>query len=343
MSSSFVQGTTLNATFYAEIVAPLVRPWPHAAALLGWGSDVLGYDTPRSTDHGWGPRLQVFVTGEHVRPASAAVDAGLPETFHGLPVRYGWDEHAERHHVEVTTTARWLRDQLGVDPRGRMSTTDWLVTPQQSLLGVVRGAVYADPDGELQDIRRLLAWYPDQVWQWLLASGWQRLAQEESFVGRTAEVGDELGSRLLAGRLARDVMRQVFLLRRTYAPYAKWFGTAFRALDGAGPFLDPLERAVAATDHPAREAALVEAYERLAQMHNEVLPSHHVEPTGRTFHTRPYRVLDASRFAAACLAGLQEPWLRDQPLTGSVDQFADSTDIVSAPATARRLGGLYNL
>jgi len=59
----FVSGQELSRRFYREVVEPLVRPWPHAAALLGWGSDVLGYDTERSVDHGWGPRLTEYRRG----------------------------------------------------------------------------------------------------------------------------------------------------------------------------------------------------------------------------------------------------------------------------------------
>ena len=39
----------------------LRRPPPHAAALVGDGSDVLGRDTPMSTDHGWGPAVTLFL------------------------------------------------------------------------------------------------------------------------------------------------------------------------------------------------------------------------------------------------------------------------------------------
>ena len=57
----FTPGLELSGSFYREVVRPLVAGREHAAALLGWGSDVLGFDTARSTDHGWGPRLLIFV------------------------------------------------------------------------------------------------------------------------------------------------------------------------------------------------------------------------------------------------------------------------------------------
>jgi hypothetical protein len=50
--SLFLPGTQLSGEFYAEVVHPVLDGSPHGAALLGWGSDVLGYDTERSTDHG---------------------------------------------------------------------------------------------------------------------------------------------------------------------------------------------------------------------------------------------------------------------------------------------------
>lgn len=54
---AFIPAAELSGAFYAETVRPLLGACPHGAALLGWGSDVPGYDTERSTDHGWGPRL----------------------------------------------------------------------------------------------------------------------------------------------------------------------------------------------------------------------------------------------------------------------------------------------
>ena len=146
---SFVPGIELNRDFYAEVVGPLLAPFRHSAALIGWGSQVLGYDTERSTDHGWGPRVTVFTAASDVEAAQAAIDAGLPATFCDWPVVFGWDEVKPTHHVVVTTIASWFRGHVGFDPRQPISTSDWLVTPQQLLLETIGGAVYHDGLGEL--------------------------------------------------------------------------------------------------------------------------------------------------------------------------------------------------
>ena len=115
----FVPGRELSRAFYAEVVGPLVGDVEHSAALLGWGSDVLGFDTARSTDHGWGPRMRVFVDPADVPRVRAAVDAGLPDEFRGWPTRYGWDDVPVSSHVNVRPLGEWLERQLGYDARRR--------------------------------------------------------------------------------------------------------------------------------------------------------------------------------------------------------------------------------
>ena len=342
MTPEFVPNLELNARFYDEIVGPLVREWPHSAGRLGWGSEVLGFDTPRSTDHGWGPRLVVFVDADDLDAARRAVNDGLPETFEGWPVRYGWDLSPVAHHVEVTTLARWLVDTIGCDATTEMSCVDWLLAPQQRLLGVVRGAVYHDETGTLTRTRERLRWYPDELARWILACQWRRIAQEEAFVGRTAEVGDEIGSRLVAARLVRELMRLHFVLAREYWPYSKWFGSAYRTLPGATRLLPHLEAAIAATSFEAREPPLVSAYEMLATMHNESGLTGVVDPTVRNFYERPFRVIDAGRFVEACRATLTDSTLRSLPLVGSIDQFVDSTDVLSYADVAQHLRAVYD-
>lgn len=154
----FISARELNAAFHAGVIRPVLSSTPYAAGLLGWGSDVLGYDTARSTDHGWGLRLSIFVDADQVERIAATVEQNLPDTFDGHPVRFGWDAIKPDHHISVSTLGAWLTGQLAVDAEAGMTTRDWLLTPQQQLLGVVAGQVYAD-DGRLKPVREALSWY----------------------------------------------------------------------------------------------------------------------------------------------------------------------------------------
>lgn len=341
----FVPGIELAQALYDEVVGPALGsalgPTPHAAALVGTGSDVLGFDTARSTDHGWGPRMHVFVGEDDVGDVRSRVDVALPPSFRGWPTRYGWDAVPVQSHVVVRTLAGWLIAHLGFDPRDGVTTLDWLATPQQLLLETVGGRVFHDDLGELTAVRDALAWYPADVWQWMLACQWCRLGQEEPFVGRTAEVDDELGSRVLAARLVRDLMRLCLLIDRRYAPYSKWLGSAFSRLDVAAELGLPLQRALSSPAFPAREDALVEAFEIVARHHNGAAISRFVAPEVSLCFSRPFRVLGSARFVDACLERVEDPWLRELPLFGGIDQMVDSTDILSYVERARRLRAVF--
>jgi hypothetical protein len=341
-TSPFLPGSDLSAAFYFEVVRPLVGGQPHAAALLGWGSDVLGYDTERSTDHGWGPRLVVFLDGaDALDELRESLDSRLPETFKGWPVRFGWDQTKVTHHVTVTTLSSWLLLYLGVDPTAGMCAQDWLLTPQQRFLGVVAGAVHADDTGALAQVRTTLSWYPDQVWRWLLACQWHRVAAEEALVARAAEVDDNLGSQVAAARLVRDMMRLALLMDCRYAPYQKWLGSAFARGRHHDNLPSHLADALNASDAGAREAALAWAYTALAGRHNETELTNPLDPGTGSYHDRPARVLMADRFTEACLATVDDSELRELPLIGSVDQLVDNADVLQDPGLYRQLAALY--
>lgn len=338
--TEFRSAAEVGAGFHAEVIAPLLGDVGYAAGLLGWGSDVLGYDTARSMDHGWGPRLVVLVDEADVAQVRQTIDAGLPDSYEGFAVRFGWDSYEPTHHVTVATLGDWLRGWLGFDASQGIGIDDWLVTPQQQLLGVVAGRVYAD-DGRLAPVRAALAWYPDQIWRWMLACQWSRIAQEEAFVQRTHEVGDELGSRVVTGRLVRDLMRLALLQSRTYAPYTKWLGTAFARLGHPDGLDRALADAVAADSYADRERALATAYELVARRHNALGITDELDPAPRPYFSRPALVIGADRFVHACLATVTDQAVARHGLIGSIDQFADNTDVLSNPQAYRRLVAVY--
>src|SRR5579859_1125648 len=65
MKPPFVSGLELSAALFAAVEPILRRRFPglaYAAARIARGSDVLGFDDERSTDHYWGPLLELFVS-----------------------------------------------------------------------------------------------------------------------------------------------------------------------------------------------------------------------------------------------------------------------------------------
>ncbi len=351
----FLPGLELSRRFHAEAVRPLLESAapgvPYSAARLGGGSEVLGFDTARSADHEWGPRLQLFLrapdAARHGPRITAVLAERLPKTFLGRPTHFAATGDGDvrvmretdgpvHHRVEVTDPGGWFTALLGFDPRAGVTLADWLATPTQRLAEATGGAVFHDGLAELGPARARLAWYPHDVWLHLLAGQWRRVSQEEAFVGRCGETGDELGSAVAAGRLVRDLMRLCLLMARRYPPYGKWLGSAFaRYCPQAAELTGPLTAALAATDWPTREARLARAYELVAAAHNRLGLTEPLDPATRPYHSRPFRVLRADRFAAALAARVADPAIRTLPPVGAVDQFLDSTDALADPARVR--------
>ena len=333
MAPAFIPGLQLARDFYADVIGPLLAErFPglaYAAALIGPGSEVLGYDSERSTDHDWGPRLQLFLAGRDTEPVAAMLASGLPDVFRGYPVAFPVTREpggAARHRVEVAGLGAWLTGQLGFDPRREITLLDWLATPAQRLAEVTAGDVFHDGPGELTRARDLLSWYPNDVWLYLMACQWQRVGQEEAFPGRCAEAGDELGSVVVTARLARDLMRLWLLMHRRYPPYSKWLGTAVARLPGATGLVASLTSAVTSGGWRARERQLCDAYETVAAQHNRLGVTPPLDVRTHGFYDRPYQVIGAARFTAALRDAIGDPRIRRLPPTGAVDQFTDSTD-----------------
>ena len=347
MTDLQLPGAELARRFSADVVEPLLgRARPglrYAAARLGSGSDVLGLDDATSRDHDWGCRLTLLVdedARDQVPLISAILEQELPERFGEFPVRFPvtWDSSLS-HQVEVRTVADFAASRLGVDPSGGLSVLDWLTVTGQSVLEVTAGPVFTDRTRTLAAVRTLLAWYPPDVERYVLAAGWQRLCQLLPMVGRTAEAGDELGSRLLSARLTEDLIWLAFALSRRWAPYAKWRGTAFRSLPVAAQ-LGPLLDAAAAPSWRERENALTSACTVLVSIQRERgLPA--PESAVIPFFGRPYRTVDGA-VPRELLDGITDPDVRRlPPMVGSIEQWVDSTDVLSSSGRRAALQAAY--
>ena len=344
----------LNRRFYSQSVRPALDKHfpnlPHAAALIGYGSEVLGFDTEMSMDHNWYPRVYLFVREKDqglIPSIHEMLKDELPHEFLGFPVdtvpvpdepgtrwmkekHYGPVDHA----VAITTVRDFTLDTLGWDVNDPLTAVDWLTFPSQILRTMTAGAVYFDNAGELTRLREALAWYPQDTWLYLLASTWDRIGQEEHLMPRAGFEGDELGSAIIGSRLVRDIMSLSFLMEKQYAPYPKWFGSGFSQLSCSGELTPILCETQKAENWKQRQGALCKGYESLVRKHNSLGITEPFADQVSSFHGRPFQVIHGDRIAQAIahkITGIDIKELVSKGLIGGIDQWSDSSELKSNP------------
>lgn len=364
--SNFIPGLELSRLFFLEAVKPILdADFPnlkYGAALIGSGSEILGFDTEMSMNHYWGARLMLFLDEDDFANFRDSIDEKLrhklPYEINGhstnfvlyseedntlLPteIESGW----VNHRVEIFTIRGFILDYLGFDINDSISPADWLTFPEQKLRTIgTDGAVYYDKIGLRETLQRF-NYYPKDIWLYLLASAWNRIGQEEHLMGRAGMVGDEIGSAIIASRLVRDLMRLCFLMEKQYAPYPKWFGRAFAELKCANDLLPIFKKVLTAEDWQTREKFLVEAYECVAEMHNALKITERLPAKADNFFGRPFLVIHLhGKFADEITKKIADPEIKrltEKPFIGSIDQISDNTDILSDPQWRTYFHKLY--
>ena len=358
---AFQKGKELCRDFYREAVKPILdRNFPglrYSAGLLGYGSDVLGYDDPVSTDHMWGPRLYLFLAEEEMGKKGDVWDAlcaELPGEFGGHSVHFSEpdpDDNGVRHPepapagrvnplIWIYTPRGFLQSYLGDGEPEKWDCAGWLACSEHRLLAVSAGELYRDGLG-MEALLQTLRFYPETVRVYLMASNWAALSEEQAFLRRCGDRGDEIGSRLVCGRMAERLMRVCFLCCGRYAPYSKWFGTAFSRLPIGPEIGAAIREALAAEDLDKREDAMVRAQLLTAALQDRtgVIPPLNLKETG--YFGRKIRVIYADRMACALAEKLRGTELEDAAFFGSMSEAANLTALYDNPAMREKIAALY--
>jgi hypothetical protein len=211
---------------------------------------------------------------------------------------------------------------------------------------------------DLLTIRSLFAYYPTNTWLYLMASVWSRIENEGHLMSRAGSVGDDLGSSIIASRVVRDLMSLCFLLERRYAPYPKWFGSAFNLLALSSitqtvetdlypgikeevnretvSLAEALQHVLHASSWREREWWLGVSYGIIATQHNtlNITPRHQLRTHLIPFHSRPFLVMSLGEISEAILGEISEPELRtlltpkQRVLIGGIDHFCDNCNLI---------------
>jgi Domain of unknown function (DUF4037) len=359
---NFIPGLKLSELFYSEAAKPILDAFfpqlPYSAALLGWGSEVLGYDDVRSSDHHWGPRFLLFLSIEDHKQHKDAIyqtlSLNLPHRFRGYSTNFDEpDEIGVRHMSETDSgpvnhmihieTIEWFFGwYLGCNPYERLTAADWLSFSEHKLLAVTSGKVFYDGLDELEEVRRKFHYYPRDVWLYQLVAQWIKIFEDREFVSRCGDVGDELGSMVIASRQVYRLMRLCFLMERKYAPYTKWFGTGFSKLECASELSPIFRDVILSSTWKERETNLARAFRIIARMHNALNITRPIVEDVDIYHGRPYLVFDSPDLVHDILSSFTDEEVKAiKHGLGSVNQFVDSTDQLSRLPLVEILKAIY--
>jgi hypothetical protein len=359
----FIKGLELNRSFYKEIVAPLLKEhFPdlkYSASLIGYGSDVLGYDTERSMDHNWGPRMQIFLSEADFKEMKGPVDSclkwNLPFTFKGFPVNFTKpsesdgvqhmnlkEEYPINHLIEIDTVSGYLDKYLGVGTLENLQLKGWLVFTEQNLLELVAGEVFHDGLDELNTMREKLQYLPKDILLFKMAAQWMKISSQQAFIGRCNSIEDFAGMKIVTTQLIKNIMKLCFMMEQKYIPYDKWLGTAFRELEIGKKLQNNIDSVLSENEYCKIERILSEIYLTIADKHNSLKMTPFIKPEVTDFYNRPYKVLFAGKYAEALLGVISSDEIRKLRVeVGGIDQLSEMSDAIEDPGFNKVFESIY--
>ncbi len=357
-----MNGLDLSRKFYFECVKPLiVDKLPeisgnYAAALLGYGSDVLGNDDEISRDHEWGPRCHIFlpkpVNNRYASRLDEILSDLLPVEFMGFPVRFTFAEYRGSipskdktgyHHVVITTPQRFLELTIGI-PGVPKSDIDWLLISEQRLLEFTSGEVFEDFTGELTALRENLAYFPENVRRYRIAFNLASLGWDDGLISLCGQRSDLISMHLNTAKTAERIMRLVFLLNRRYTPLSpKWLHRNFRKLpEVAGDIEKNIMTMLEEKEYTLKTETLNRIYERLlTELESQGLCGSHPAKFQRDLSGIHYEIQTSAKDVLSTINGELKELLIDGMPLGAIDQWMFNQDIIVSAEHMKSLLPVY--
>lgn len=361
--TKFIKGLELCEGFFNEYAKPIIdKCFPnlqYSAGLIGYGSDVLGLDDEVSRDHMWGPRFYMFLNDNDIDKKDEIFNKfaeNLPYEYMGYSVNFSEPDQNDcgvQHPqlinsgkvnplIFIKTFDKFLIEEIGTADLDNIQPLDWLAFSEHRLLSLVSGKLFVDK----LNIRKLtdkIKFYPNDVKMYLIASQWNIIASEQAFVKRCGEVGDEIGSQIICARIAERLIRLCFLYKDTYAPYSKWFGTAFNKLDIDENIKTKINAALKVNDLTERENSLVEAQALVADLHNTSGLTDKVDYSVESYFGRDIKVIFADKFADVAVERLKGTAFENISPIGTMSQFGGLSDFADEKAYYEQIKKIYGV
>ncbi|MCR4805954.1 MAG: DUF4037 domain-containing protein [Clostridia bacterium] len=261
-----MNGQELSKAYFEAYGKDMLAQFPElagkvAVGLAGAGSECLGFDDELSQDHDFEPGFCLFAfvdeEGDGTEKRLSRREAfALERAYAKLPREFEGFARSRMNPVGgnrrgLVDLSAFLKDAVGT-PDGQLSAQDWLRVPEQGLLEVTGGEIWADPGNIFTPVREALAFLPEDVRRKKLAGCLLLMAQAGQYnYPRIIAHGETGAAQMACFAFAENAIHASHLLERRYTPYYKW---SFRSLRGLGPFYaelaDDLEGLLTSANDP---------------------------------------------------------------------------------------------
>ncbi|BEQ16219.1 DUF4037 domain-containing protein [Desulfoferula mesophila] len=225
------------------------------------GSEVLGADDALSRDHGWGPRLEIFRSGQEGfsnEALQSEMTAAAPAEWEGFQNRYQFAPSIQVHNLAEYFGRNFPRRRLPESPLDWVCCDAKLPNLESHLHFVRHGAVFHDPAGILAEVRARLRTYPEDVWLLRMAQLCFDLAHygEYNFCWRLVKRQDPVAAAMAVGSFQLAAMALSLVMDHDYAPYWKWLHHVFRSREFAARLDAHLLSMSTTLDYQSRAASI---------------------------------------------------------------------------------------
>ena len=203
-------------------------------ALVGVGSECLGFDDEISEDHDFSSRCQLFLDDSDYKTYKSDLESSLKIFCKDLE---SLTSNLKDVNIEIMPISNFYK-YYTLFENGPKTESEYRKVPMDLLCVATNGKVFLDNLGKFSEIRnRLLNFYPEDIRLKKIAFQLNKMAQSGQYnYSRMIKRGDTVAANIAQGEFVKHYLEFVHLLNKKYMPFYKWSYRSACSLEILGNF-----------------------------------------------------------------------------------------------------------
>lgn len=203
-------------------------------ALVGTGSECLGFDDEISEDHDFSSRCQLFLDDEDYNLYKSNLESSLKILCKEIEAKCVVLENVNIEIISISDFYKYYT----LFENGPKTEYEYRKVPMDLLCVATNGKVFLDNLGKFSEIRnRLLKFYPEDIRLKKIAFQLNKMAQSGQYnYSRMIKRGDTVAANIAQGEFVKHYLEFVHLLNKKYMPFYKWSYKSACSLEILGEF-----------------------------------------------------------------------------------------------------------